>query len=441
MYRVRRLARLLLVVGTVGVVLGLSKAHASAHGYDYTGSFRFAWSLAYIALLALAAYGAGLPDLPRTRRSAFLTAIGSTMVAALGISVLQLVVGSALLPRFVVLGSSAILVPFALLCATLARDGTARAGRRERVVAVAGLDEGIHLGDELDAHPERPAVLACVLSPGSASVSRPGERPLIDAVKAAQATTIVLDRAAQADDSIVAQAAELHEGGVRVRTLSLFYDQWLGKLPLSELERVSLLFDIGELHQARYGRMKRIIDGALALAGLAALIVAVPFVWMGNQMGNRGPLLYRQPRVGRWGREFEILKFRTMRPDHGTSDWTSDGDPRITPFGAWLRRTHLDELPQMVNILRGDLSLVGPRPEQPRYVEELTGKIPFYRLRHLVRPGLTGWAQVKYPYGANDLDAFEKLQYEFYYLRHQSLALDVRIIGRTVRSVIGRGGR
>ncbi len=130
-----------------------------------------------------------------------------------------------------------------------------------------------------------------------------------------------------------------------------------------------------------------------------------------------------------------------MRPGDGTTEWTADDDPRITPFGAWLRRTHLDELPQVLNILRGHLSIVGPRPEQPRYVEALEGKIPFYRLRHLVRPGLTGWAQVKYPYGANQADAIEKLQYEFYYLRHQGLALDLRIIGRTVRSVVGRGGR
>ena len=101
----------------------------------------------------------------------------------------------------------------------------------------------------------------------------------------------------------------------------------------------------------------------------------------------------------------------------------------------------LDELPQVVNILRGDLSIVGPRPEQPQYVEELETKIPFYRLRHLVRPGLTGWAQVKYPYGASEGDALEKLQYEFFYLRHQGLALDVRITGRTLRSVLGRGGR
>lgn len=423
------------------MVLVLSTAHANDHGYDYIGSFRFTWSLAYIALLVVASYGAGLPDLPRTRRSAVLTAAGSTVVAALGISVLQLMAGSALLPRFVVLGTPGILIPFSVLCATLARDGTARDGQRDRVVAVAGLEEGVHLTDELDARPERPAVLARVLSPGVATVSLPGVRPLMDAVQETLATAVVLDRAAQADDSIVAQAAELHEAGVRVRTLSLFYEQWLGKLPLSELERVSLLFDIGELHRARYGRMKRISDIALALVGLVPLAVAVPLVLIGNRLGNRGPLLYRQTRVGKGGREFEILKFRSMRPDHGGSDWTSEGDPRITRFGAWLRRSHLDELPQMVNILRGDLSVVGPRPEQPRYVEELTAKIPFYRLRHLVRPGLTGWAQVKYPYGASDLDALEKLQYEFYYLRHQSFALDVRIVGRTIRSVIGRGGR
>ncbi len=441
MYTVRRLARPLLVVGTVGVVLGLSKAHATAHAYDYTDSFRFAWSLAYMGLLVVAAYGAGLPDLPRTRRSAMLVGLTSTAAATVGLSVLQLVVGAPLLPRFVILGTTGLLVPYFVLLSALARDGAAWDGQRDRVVAVAGLDEGVHLGDELDGNPERPAVLASVLSPQEAA-SQPGRYPVIEAVRSSRATAIVLDRAAQNDDSIVAQAAELHEAGVRIRTLSLFYDQWLGKLPLSELERVSLLFDIGELHRARYGRMRRIVDAVAALAGFVALLGVIPVVWVGNRFGNRGPLFYRQARVGKGGKEFQILKLRTMREGvESTSLWTSDDDPRITPFGSWLRRTHLDELPQVLNIIRGDLSVVGPRPEQPKYVDELTDKIPFYRLRHLVRPGLTGWAQVKYPYGASEIDALEKLQYEFYYLRHQSLALDLRIIGRTFRSVIGRGGR
>jgi lipopolysaccharide/colanic/teichoic acid biosynthesis glycosyltransferase len=130
-----------------------------------------------------------------------------------------------------------------------------------------------------------------------------------------------------------------------------------------------------------------------------------------------------------------------MRPGPESTEWTASGDPRVTPFGSWLRRTHLDELPQVINILRGHLSVVGPRPEQPRYVETLEAKLPFYRLRHLVRPGLTGWAQVKYPYGASEGDALEKLQYEFYYLRHQGLGLDFRILGRTLRAVVGRDGR
>jgi lipopolysaccharide/colanic/teichoic acid biosynthesis glycosyltransferase len=433
----------LLLAGIAAAVLGLSKAHAAAHGYDYTSSSRFAWSLAYIALLWAAAYGSGLPELPRSRRSAALSAAASTAAAALAFSVFQLLAGSALLPRFVVFGAPLVLVPYSVLCAGLARNGRARDGQRDRVVVVAGPEESANLSRELDAHPERPAVLAWILSPEDAVSERPDDQPLVDVVHAGRATVVVLDRAALASQSIVVQAAALHESGVRVRTLSLFYDEWLGKLPVSELERISLLFDIGELHRARYGRIKRILDTLVAAAGLAVLVAVTPVVWIGNKFGNRGPLLYRQPRVGKGGREFERLKFRTMTPTGAAagSAWTTEDDPRITSFGAWLRRTHIDELPQVVNILRGDLSVVGPRPEQPRYVTELEAKIPFYRLRHLVRPGLTGWAQVKYPYGASEGDAFEKLQYEFYYLRHQGLALDVRISGRTLRSVLGRGGR
>jgi lipopolysaccharide/colanic/teichoic acid biosynthesis glycosyltransferase len=155
-------------------------------------------------------------------------------------------------------------------------------------------------------------------------------------------------------------------------------------------------------------------------------------------------LFYRQTRVGKGGEQFEILKFRTMTAGVGDSaptEWTREDDPRITPFGRLLRRSHLDELPQVVNILRGDLAVVGPRPEQPRYVAELVEKLPFYDLRHLVRPGLTGWAQVKYGYAGDEADAMEKLQYEFYYLRRQSLRLDARIMGRTIRSVLGGEGR
>jgi lipopolysaccharide/colanic/teichoic acid biosynthesis glycosyltransferase len=171
------------------------------------------------------------------------------------------------------------------------------------------------------------------------------------------------------------------------------------------------------------------------------LAAAAPLVALANICGNRGPLLYRQPRVGKDGREFTILKFRTMKPGGAEPQWTATDDPRLTPVGRVMRRMHVDELPQVWNVVRRDLSIVGPRPEQPHYVAQLAERIPFYETRHLVRPGITGWAQVKYDYGSSELDALEKLQYEFYYLRHQSLALDLRIMGRTLRSIVGLQGR
>jgi lipopolysaccharide/colanic/teichoic acid biosynthesis glycosyltransferase len=446
--RVRRLARLLLYAGIIGTVAGLSKLHAARiGGYDYTNTSRFAWSIAYMAVLGLTAYGLGLPDVPRTRRSAWASAAGASLGAALGVSVLQLLVGDALLPRFVVLGSALILVPWFVICASVAQDGRSRGERRDRVVLVGGPAEAVILAAELDRYAERPAQVVGALSVDEArtagAVSGDPALPLVALAEAESATVVVLDRDAQNDETVVAQAARLHEGGMRIRTLSLFYEEWLAKLPLSELERVSLMFDIGEVHRVRYGRVKRMLDVVLGLAGMVALALVVPFVAVGNLLANRGPLLYRQERVGKNGAPFQILKLRTMRPatEGGTSDWTAVGDPRITPFGHLLRAAHLDELPQVVNILRGDLSVVGPRPEQPRYVEELGDKLPFYDLRHLVRPGLTGWAQVKFGYAGDESDALQKLQYEFFYLRHQRLSLDLRIVARTVRSVLGRRGR
>jgi lipopolysaccharide/colanic/teichoic acid biosynthesis glycosyltransferase len=432
-----------MLVGIVTVVFGLGKIHAVRHEYDYTGSFRFAWSFAYIGLLGVAAYGLGLPDLVRDRRSAVVTALGATSVAALGISVLQLVGTSALLPRFVVFGAAIALVPWYVVCAAVARGGRARAEDRDRAVIVADADEAQRAGDDLGLNPERHAQVVASLTPADATRAGRRTKPLIDAVVSSRATVVVLARTAQLDDSIVDQAAALHEAGVRVRTMSLFYEEWLGKLPLTELERVSLMFDVGELHRARYGRVKRLFDVAFGGLGLAVFAVVVPFVVVGNLAANRGPLFYRQERVGRGGTHFSILKFRTMRPSPAglPNEWTTEGDPRITSFGRVMRRTHIDELPQVINIIRGELSLVGPRPEQPQYVAELAAKVPFYELRHLVRPGLTGWAQVKYGYAGTESDALEKLQYEFFYLRHQSLAFDLRITGRTLRSVIGLGGR
>jgi len=431
--------------GVVVVVLGLGKYHAATRGdYDFTTSSRFSWAFAYIALLCLAAYALGLPEVPRTLRSRLPTAAMASAAGAVAISLVQLFVGDALLPRFVVFGSALLLVPWYYATSTMAGAGRSSLERRDRVIVVGLPSLAEELREDLAGNPEKPASVVATLTEDAAAAVDEHWRPLVDAVTAERATVLVLSGAAQSDERIIEQAAVLHERGVRVRTQSLFYEEWLGKIPVADLGRVSLFFDIGEVHRLRFGRTKRLVDLACGAAGLLVLATAIPFVLAGNLIANRGPLFYAQERVGRGGTAFRILKFRTMTDDpSAATDWTAEHDLRITPFGRVLRRSHLDELPQVWNIVRGDLSLVGPRPEQPRYVAELVDKLPFYDLRHIVRPGLTGWAQVKYGYAGDERDALEKLQYDFHYLRRQSFGFDLKIVGRTTRSILGieGGGR
>jgi lipopolysaccharide/colanic/teichoic acid biosynthesis glycosyltransferase len=429
--------------GVIAVVLGLSKYHAAFVGeYEFTSSSRFAWAFAYISLLCIAAYGLGLPDVPRTVRSRLPTALMAASLGALAISVVQGFVGDALLPRFVVFGSAVLLVPWFYAMSSLAGAGRSSLERRDRVIVVGPAELEGELAAELAGRPEKPASIVAHLTEEAAATLDEGRRPLVDVVQSVGASVLVLSAAAQADERIIDQAASLHESGIRVRTQSLFYEEWLGKIPVADLGRVSLFFDIGEVHRLRFGRAKRIVDLAAGAVGLLALVVAIPVVFFGNLVANRGPLFYTQERVGRGGDTFHILKFRSMRNDgDGNTDWTTEADPRVTPFGRFLRRSHIDELPQVWNIVRGDLSLVGPRPEQPRYVAELVEKLPFYDLRHIVRPGLTGWAQVKYGYAGDERDALEKLQYDFQYLRRQSLVFDLKIVGRTTRTILGIEGR
>lgn len=443
----RRLARLLSFLGAASVVLLLSKVHAAYIAdppYDFSGSFRLAWALSYILLLWIVGYGFGLPDLPRSAREAALVAAGVAASAAVAVSLVQLAVGDALLPRFVVFGSALLLIPWQVAANALARGGRTRDEGRDRVILVASAEELQRLTLDLGLVPEQPAGLVGHLLPVDASAG-PGTHPLVDLVLREQASVIVLDRTAQGDEQVVSQAAVLHESGLRVRSLVQFYEGWLGKLPVGELERASLFFDISEIHRVRYARVKRLVDLCLGVAGMVAFLLSIPFVMAVNLVANRGPLFYTQERVGRGGETFQILKYRSMRAlpadaSKASSDWTEVDDPRITAFGKLLRRSHLDELPQVFNIVRGELSVVGPRPEQPRYVRELSASLPFYGMRHLVRPGLTGWAQVKYGYAGDEKDALEKLQYEFFYLRHQSLRFDLKVMGRTVRSVTGTEG-
>lgn len=259
------------------------------------------------------------------------------------------------------------------------------------------------------------------------------DQPLVQEATERRTSVLVLDRTALLADGVVEQAAALHSQGLRVCSLVDFYEERLGKLPASELERAWMLFDSEALHRFRRDWPKRLVDISAATLGLALLALVVPWVVVANAVGNRGPLLVRQKCVGRNGRRFELLRFRTLQHP-GAAEVGGDRDvARVPTVGRILRATHLDVLPQAVNILSGDLSLVGPRPDQPLHVRRVSAELPYYDLRHRVRPGITGWAQVKCRGRGDERDFLEQLQYDFTYLRHRSLSFDAKVIARAVR--------
>lgn len=436
-----RIGVLLFYVGIPTIVLALHQLHASfvaVPRYDLASVGQFGWDALYTGIIALAAYALGLPEQPKNLVSAMLRSAMAGALGALVISVVQLLLGSRVLPRFTILGAVLLLVPWGALCNWVVGGRTFGTEVGTRVLVVGGPNELAFLDADLARDLEKPATVVGRLTPAEGAAT---PTSLLAQAREVQPGLVVLSTLAQQVPRVVEQVGSLHESGVRVRSLTDFYEEWMGKMPAGELERTSLLFDIGEVHQQGYARVKRVVDVVGSALLVVPLALITPLVWLGNLAGNRGPLFYTQTRVGKNDRAFEILKFRTMTPGGTTSQWTTPDDPRVTTFGRFLRLTHVDELPQVINVLRGELTLVGPRPEQPHYVAELSEKLPYYHLRHTVRPGITGWAQVKYPYGASEQDALEKLQFEFYYLRHQSLGLDTRILVRTLRASVAGQGR
>jgi sugar transferase (PEP-CTERM system associated) len=231
--------------------------------------------------------------------------------------------------------------------------------------------------------------------------------------------------------------------GIRVEDATTTYERVTGKILIDDLRPSWLIFSDG-FRVSRVTRlMKRTIDLTLSLL---LAVMALPLMVMTTLLvliEDGRPVLYRQERVGENGRTFVLSKFRSMRRDAekgGTPMWAKDGDDRVTRVGRFIRKTRLDELPQLWNVIRGDMSFVGPRPERPFFVEQLSLEIPFYQQRHAVKPGLTGWAQVKYRYGSSREDAMEKLRYDLYYIKHMSVVFDLTIVFDTVKVVLFRKG-
>ncbi len=284
------------------------------------------------------------------------------------------------------------------------------------------------------------------------------EKPFIPEGQLLQVTSNLCDLAEElrVDEIVVAmddrrkgfpieEMLECKVEGIRISNYLSFFERETGKIQLDALRPSNLIFAEnfqGALLKRIVKRLSDIGASVLLLAlvwpimGLAALAI-----WI--ESGLRGPILYRQTRVGLNSRPFNLIKFRSMRVDaerDGVARWAQVGDSRITRVGAVLRVTRIDELPQLFNVLQGSMSFVGPRPERPQFVANLSRKIPFYSMRHMINPGITGWAQICYPYGASDQDAREKLQYDLYYIRNYSFFFDALILLQTVHTILWSKG-
>jgi sugar transferase (PEP-CTERM system associated) len=233
--------------------------------------------------------------------------------------------------------------------------------------------------------------------------------------------------------------------GVKIEEATSWLEKMSGRIEVEQLYPSWLIFAEGFRFRAGWMLLRRLFSLFASAVLLLLVLPLIPFIMLAIKLDSSGPILYRQKRVGRGGATFHCYKFRTMRQDAEAdtgATWANDDDPRITSAGRFLRITRLDEIPQLWCVLKGDMAFVGPRPERPEFVEWLTREIPYYGVRHVVRPGITGWAQVRYKYGNTLEDAREKLQYDLFYIKNASVGLDLLVMFETIKIVLlGRGAQ
>ncbi|MBX4189984.1 sugar transferase [Candidatus Parcubacteria bacterium] len=269
-------------------------------------------------------------------------------------------------------------------------------------------------------------------------------KELEEEIKEKHINTIVIGPEAYQRSSIIDLLYRSLNRSITFYSLPMLYEQLTGRVPLGAINQIWFLENLSEGNKKVYEGLKRIADMILGSVFGALSLIAYPFIVAAMQLDSRGPIFHRQTRIGHLGKSFQIVKFRTMIPDAEAKTgavWAADNDTRVTRIGRFLRKTRLDEIPQFWTIVSGAMSLVGPRAERPEFHEKLKEHIPFYEERYLIKPGLSGWAQINYPYGASVQDAAEKLQYDLYYIKNRSFLLDFGIVLKTIRISLQQSGK
>ena len=268
-------------------------------------------------------------------------------------------------------------------------------------------------------------------------------RPLYDLVQRMRVDAVVVALEDRRGHLPTEELLHCRLTGITVLEREALYERITGKIAVEALRPSYLIFNHGFARSPGKELAKRVLDFVLAALGLILTWPLMLATAIAVRFDSAGPVLFTQERVGRDGRPFTLYKFRSMRADAEKQSgpvWATEGDPRITRCGRFLRKSRLDELPQLLNVLGGSMSLVGPRPERPVFVEELSRQIPYYNQRHIVKPGLTGWAQINYPYGNTVEDALQKLQYDLFYIKNFSFLFDLSILFTTIKTVVLRRG-
>jgi len=441
----------LLIVAAVLASVWLRLGSLEWLTFTLEGGYAKTWLIATVVQLCL--YFADLYD---SRSYADLRELFVRLVQGLGAASFSLAVLYFWFPSLMI-GRGVFLIAAVLIVAIvggwrLAERWLRGRGPRERLLLVGTGPHAVALARELfDRRLELGVDIVGFIDPDPSKVGTPVINPgvigtidQIPAIAAAHRVDRVVVSLADARGKLPMDALlKMKLAGIRFDHLPSVYEEYTGKIAADNLRPSWFIFSNGFQKKQWLLVAKRMFDIAASVFGLLIGLPIMLLVAAAVKLTSKGPVFYHQTRVGQHGRPFVVHKFRSMRVDaeEGTGAvWASQTDSRVTPIGRFLRRARLDEMPQLWNVLVGEMSLVGPRPERPEFVERLTEQIPFYGERHVVKPGVTGWAQVRYSYGASIEDAMEKLQYDLFYAKNFSLAFDLVIVFDTVKIVLLRRG-
>jgi sugar transferase (PEP-CTERM system associated) len=448
---------LLVVVDHVLFVAAVLAAVWLRLGYsEWVFGWHLLWRASLVALvLQVAMHYCDLYDLRtiRNRRNLFVGALQAVAAASLALAILYYWLPDLMVGRSVLILAATMMLGLVVAWRIAFEWLSSRMGPSERLLIVGMSSAAIELAREL--YDRRHHLGVELVGFVDADESRTGLQALEPRMIGAISDIPAIIETRKVDRVVVSLANARGKfsmdtlleiklrAGVRFDHLASIYEEYTGKIAVENLRPSWLIFSPGFRKTRLLVAAKRAMDLILASIGLVLAIPVMLVAAVMIKLTSPGPVFYHQRRVGQHGRVVTVHKFRSMRTDAELTTgavWAQQNDPRVTSFGRFMRKTRLDEIPQLWNVFVGEMSLVGPRPERPEFVAKLTQEIPFYGQRHVVKPGLTGWAQVRYAYGASVDDAIQKLQYDLFYIKHLSLALDLYIVFETAKTVVLRRG-